>query len=114
MMAGEGQSRISRKKTLSMDEVVSMYIKSMKLSSGLNTQCIFSAWDEASGAAPFTLKKFFRDGRLYITLNSSVVRNQLSFQKEALVEKMNDILSKNELFVRDDEKVSFVKELVLK
>lgn len=106
--------RISRKKPLGMDEIVSMYIKSMKLSSGLNTQRIFAAWDEASGAAPFTLKKFFRDGRLYITLNSSVIRNQLSFQKEALVEKINEILSKDELFTKDDARVSYVNELILK
>lgn len=106
--------RISRKKPLSMEEVVSMYIKSMKLSSGLNTQRIFAAWDEASGAAPFTLKKFFRDGRLYITLSSSVIRNQLSFQKDSILEKINEILSKDELFTRDDERVSFVNELILK
>ena len=97
-----------------MDEVVSMYIKSMKISSGLNTQCIFSAWDDASGAARFTLKKFFRDGRLYVTLSSSVVRNQLSFQKDALIEKMNGILAENELFSKDDPRVTFVKELILK
>lgn len=113
-MGDSSHSRITRKKALSMDEVVSMYIKSMKISSGLNTQCIFSAWDDASGAAQFTLKKFFRDGKLYITLNSSVVRNQLSFQKDALIEKMNDILSRNELFSSDDQRVTFVKELILK
>ena len=113
-MADSTHSRIARKKPLSMDEVVSMYIKSMKISSGLNTQCVFSAWDEASGAASFTLKKFFRDGKLYVTLNSSVVRNQLSFQKDALVEKINGILRKDELFIKDDERVSFVKELILK
>lgn len=97
-----------------MEEVVSMYIKSMKLSAGLNTQRIFSAWDEASGAGSFTLKKFFRDGKLYITLNSSVIRNQLSFQKDVLIEKMNGILSEDELFTKDDARVSFVKELILK
>lgn len=97
-----------------MDEVINLYIKSMKISSGLNTQCIFSAWDDASGAAQFTLKKFFRDGKLYITLSSSVVRNQLSFQKDTIIQKMNEILSRNELFMKDDERVSFVKELILK
>lgn len=97
-----------------MDEVVNMYIKSMKLSAGLNTHRIFAAWDDASGAASFTLKRFFRDGKLYITLNSSVVRNQLSFQKDALLEKMNGILAKDELFTSDDSRVSYVKELILK
>ncbi len=113
-MADNSHTRLMRKKPLSMDEVVSMYIKSMKISSGLNTQCIFSAWDEASGAARFTLKKFFRDGKLYVTLNSSVVRNQLSFQKDALIEKMNSMLAENELFSKDDSRVTFVKELILK
>ena len=106
--------RIARKKALDMEEVVSMYIKSMKLTAGLNTQRIFAAWDDASGAAPYTLRRFFRDGRLYITLSSSVVRNQLSFQSDVLVEKMNSILAKDELFTKDDPRVSYVKELILK
>jgi hypothetical protein len=113
-MEKRGSVRIARKKALSMDELVRMYIDSMRLSPALNTRRIFAAWDEASGAGPYTLKRFFSDGRLYITLSSSVVRNQLSFQSQALVEKMNAILSKDELFARDDARVSFVKELILK
>jgi len=113
-MEKRGSVRIARKKALSMDELVRMYIDSMRLAPALNTRRIFAAWDEASGAGPYTLKRFFRDGRLYITLSSSVVRNQLSFQSQALVEKMNAILSKDELFARDDTRVSFVKELILK
>jgi hypothetical protein len=113
-MEKRGSVRIARKKALSMDEVVRMYVQSMKLAPALNTRRIFAAWDDASGAGPYTLKRFFRDGRLYITLSSSVVRNQLSFQSDALVEKMNAILSKDELFARDDTRVSYVKELILK
>jgi hypothetical protein len=113
-MEKRGSVRIARKKALSMDELVRMYIDSMRLAPALNTRRIFAAWDEASGAGPYTLKRFFSDGRLYITLSSSVVRNQLSFQSQALVEKMNAILSKDELFARDDARVSFVKELILK
>ena len=105
--------RITRKRALSMEELVPMYIKSMKLSAGLNTHRIFAAWDEASGAAQYTLKRFFRDGKLYITLNSSV-RNHLSFQNAELVERINHILSMDELFVKDDPRVSFVRELILK
>ena len=113
-MEKRGSVRMARKKALSMDELVRMYIDSMKLAPSLNTRRIFAAWDEASGAGPYTLKRFFRDGRLYVTLSSSVVRNQLSFQSAALVEKMNAILAKDEFFARDDTRVSFVKELILK
>ena len=115
MMAADKRSYyIKRKEALSMEEVVDEFIKSMKLASGLNTQRIFAAWDECSGAAPFTLKRFFRNGTLYITVSSSVVRNQLSFQKEALIEKMNALLAQDHLFTSDNKSVGFVKELVLR
>jgi hypothetical protein len=97
-----------------MDRLVQDYIKQMKLAAGLNTQRIFAAWDACSGAGPFTLKRFFRSGKLYITLNSSVIRSQLYFQKDTLVEKMNAYLSQDELFTADNRTVSFIQELILK
>ena len=106
--------RIHRKEPMGMDALVKEHIKSMKLSAGLNTQRIFAAWDACSGAAPFTLKRFFRGGKLYITLSSSVIRNQLYFQKAELMEKMNAFLSKDELFTQDDRTVSFIEELILR
>ena len=105
---------IRRKEALTMEEVIEEYIKSAKIASGLNTQRIFAAWDECSGAGPFTLKRYFRGGTLYITLNSSVIRNQLSFQKAELVEKMNATLAGDPLFTSDNRTTGFVKELVLK
>ena len=102
-----------RKTAMSMEEANDMYIREMKIASGLNTQLIFAAWDKASGAAKYTIGRFFRDGKLYITLGSSVLRSQLYFQKDALVESINEILSSDPLFVKDD-KVSFVKEIILK
>ena len=105
---------IRRKEALSMEEVIEEYIKSAKIASGLNTQRIFAAWDDCSGAGPFTLKRYFRSGTLYVTLNSSVIRNQLSFQKEALIEKMNATLAGDRLFTSDNRTVGYVKELVLK
>jgi hypothetical protein len=97
-----------------MDRLVQEYIKQMKLAAGLNTQRIFAAWDACSGAGPFTLKRYFRAGTLYITLNSSVIRNQLYFQKDVLVEKMNAYLSQDELFTSDNRTVGFIENLILK
>lgn len=106
--------RIHRKNAVSMDEIVSAYIKQMKLAAGLNTQRIFEAWDVCSGAGPVTLKRFFRGGKLYITLSSSVYRNQLSFQKEELIRKMNAWLSSDSLFTADNRTVGFIQELILR
>ena len=106
--------KIHRKEAVGMEEIVRQYIQSMKLATGLNTQRVFAAWDECSGAGPFTLKRYFRSGTLYVTLSSSVIRNQLSFQKEALIEKMNACLSGDSLFTDDNRTTGFVQNLVLR
>lgn len=106
--------RIHRKEAVSMDELVKQYIRSMKLAAGLNTQRVFAAWDACSGAGEFTLRRFYRDGKLYITLNSSVIREQLRFQKDDLVEKMNRFLTEDSLFTQDNRTVGYIQELILK
>lgn len=106
--------KLQRKNAISMDELIEQYIRTMKLAAGLNTQIIFRAWDEVSGAGQFTLRKFFRDGVLYITLNSSVIRNQLFFQKADMITRINEVISADPLFVKDDPKVSKVTDIILK
>lgn len=106
--------QIHRKEAIGMDQVVRQYIQSMKLTAGLNTQRVFAAWDACSGAEAYTLKRFFRGGKLYITLGSSVIRSQLYFQRDVLVEKMNAFLAKDDLFTGEDTTVEYVKELILK
>jgi len=106
--------QIHRKEAIGMDQVVREYIQSMKLTAGLNTQRVFAAWDACSGAQAYTLKRFFRGGKLYITLGSSVIRSQLYFQRDVLVEKMNAFLAKDDLFTGEDATIGYVKELILK
>ena len=69
--------RIHRKQALNMEEVIDQYIRSMKLAAGLNTQRVFAAWDEVSGAASATLRRYYRDGVLRVSLASSVQRFEL-------------------------------------
>lgn len=97
-----------------MEELVQQFLRSMKLTAPLNTRRIFEAWDQASGASRYTLRRYFRDGKLYVTLNSSMVRSQLGFQRAVLVEQINEILRKDELFQKDDPSVRYVEELILK
>ena len=70
--------------------------------------------DAASGAGRYTVRRYFRDGKLYITVDSSVVRSQLSFQRDVLLEKINALLAQDELFTCDDPRSGCVKELILK
>ena len=108
------QVRLSRKNAISLEEAMNEFIREMKLSSGLNTRRVFAAWDAVSGASAHTLKQFFRDGTLYVTLSSAVWRRELSLRKASLIAGINDFLAKDFLFVKDDPKVGEVKEIVLK
>lgn len=105
---------IGRKEPQTMDKVMLDYIKEMKLAAGLNTQIIFRVWDEVSGAGKYTVRKFFRDGTLYITLGSSMARNSLSFRIPELIRDMNDRILMDPLFVKDDPRSHLVTKLILK
>ena len=112
-MAG-ANNRIGRKDAQGMSELIAQYIREMKLSSGFNRQRIFEAWDVVSGASRYTIDRFFRDGMLYCTISSSVVRNQLYFQRDVLVKKMNEYIDKDEMFVRDAKDGPVIKNLICK
>ena len=107
-------SRVARKTAIPLSEAIREYLKAARLTAPLNTQRIFAAWDAASGAGRYTVRRFFRDGRLYITVDSSVVRSQLSFQRDVLIEKINALLAQDDLFTRDGDRTDCVKELILK
>lgn len=106
--------RIKRKNAVPLASAIREYLREAHLTTGLNTRLIFATWDEVSGAAPFTLKRFFRSGKLYITLNSSVARSQLRMRKDYLLELLNERLSADEFFTADDCNVSWVDDIILK
>lgn len=107
-------SRLPRKNAVLLGDALKDFLKINRLTTGLNTQLVFEAWDNASGAARYTTRRYYRDGKLYITLSSSVVRSQLYFQRDTLVEKINALLGGNDLFTKDEPNVGLVKELILK
>lgn len=107
-------TRLKRKEAIPLSNALQDFLKVYKLTAPLNTQRVFEAWDQASGAAQYTSKRFYKEGKLYITITSSVARSQLQFQKDVLIEKINAILSQDELFTKDDKLVGYVKQLIIK
>ena len=106
--------RIKRKNAIPLSSAIREFIEGSRLRPGLNTHRIFEAWDAVSGAGPFTIRKFYRSGKLYVTFRSSVISSQLYPRRELLVEKINEYLSRDELFSPEDASVSWVKEIVFK
>ncbi|MBR0030632.1 MAG: DUF721 domain-containing protein [Bacteroidales bacterium] len=106
--------RIRRKNALPLSAAIKEYLQEARMTTGMNNHLVFKAWDEVSGAAQFTIKRFFRNGKLYITTNSSVVSSQLSRQKDFLLEKLNDRLARDEFFEPEDRNASWVEDIILK
>lgn len=106
--------RITRKYPQPMKDVVSDFLREMKLVSGLNTQRIFQAWDEVSGAAMYTSDKYFKDGVLSVRMLSSVARSSLSFQLDHIRTAMNEWLSSDDMFVKDAPETRYVEKIILK
>lgn len=104
--------RLARKEAVGMEELIERFIREMKLSNGLNRQRVYAAWDTVTGAAPYTLSKQFAKGILFVTLSSSVVRNQLFFQRADIARRINETLAGDELFT--GEAAGYVKSVILK
>ena len=106
-------NRIARKEAIPLLEAFKQMFAESGARYSHNTQRIFIAWNEVSGAQQYTIKRFFRDGKLYITRSSSVVCSQLSMQKDVLLKKINAAIAGDELYIgRQNE--GPVKELILK
>lgn len=103
-----------RKGAVEISEVIRGYTRMMRITSALNTRRVFEAWDKVTGAGEHSLRKFFRDGVLHVTLDSSVLRMALQLQKASIINDMNAVLAADDLFTPDDPKAGFVKELNLK
>lgn len=102
-------AKLERKNAEPLEDLLKLFVVSNRLGYGLFNQEVFRAWDQASGAAFHSTGKYYREGVLHVTLNSSLVRSQLAFQREMLVEKINGILQESETV-----KLSGIEEKVLK
>lgn len=114
-MAYDGRSnKLRRKEALGMDELVSQFVREMKLVSGLNRQRASEAWNAVSGAGRYTLSTVYEKRVLTCFISSSLVRNQLYFQRDVLLVRINEFLKADELFADDPDGGPAVKTLVLK
>ena len=106
-------SRLSRKDPQTMDDVITEFIRNMNIAAGLNERLIFNAWDAVSGMADYTVSRYLKNGVLYCSMSSSVVRSRLFPHREELVRKINAYLEQDSLFVRDDPGTGLLKGIVL-
>ena len=114
-MAFDGRhNKLRRKEAVGMEDLMLQYLRDMKLTSGMNRQRATEAWNTVSGASRYTLSVTFERGVMTCAISSSLVRNQLYFQRDVLVQKLNEYLDKDDMVIRDHVKGPIVKELILR
>ena len=113
MGSGSRDTALRRQEAVRMDELVNQFIRDMKLAGGLGRQRVSEIWNEISGAGRYTLDVRFEKGVMTCVISSSVVRNQLYFQRDELLLRMNECLSKDGLFTAGKDGM-IVRNLILR
>ncbi len=86
---------MKRENTQLISDIIKEFIREERLEDGLKRARLFKAWDLVVGeiGAKATTSKYFRDGVLYCTINSSMLRTQMYYRKEDIMAHMNKMLN---------------------
>ena len=81
-----------KKNTQKIDDVIKEYLKALKIDDKLKEVNLIKSWDEVVGKtiARSTKDIFIKDRKLFVKLNSSVIRNELFMLRDGLKKALND------------------------
>ena len=86
-----------RNNTNTIGQIIKKIIRNNKLSKRLDVLNVLDVWNNIIGK---DLEKYikstkFVDDKLYVKLRSSIVRNEMSYKKTQLIQKINKKLNKD-------------------
>ena len=78
--------------TQKIDEVISDYLRELRIEVKLTETGLINAWPEIVGPsiAKQTEKVYIRNGIFYVHVKSPVLRNELSYMKTRIMEVLNE------------------------
>jgi predicted nucleic acid-binding Zn ribbon protein len=81
-----------RKEVKKIDSLLQQFVKAQGLEQGLAEYRLIKSWKELLGITVAKKTKSLRiqNRKLFVTLHSSVVRNELSMIKDSLIPKLNE------------------------
>lgn len=82
---------MKRTQSEQVGQVLRAFLRQYGLESPLNEHRILNAWNEVVGdvAARYTGEMFIKNQCLYVTIRSSIMRNELMMIRKSLVDKLN-------------------------
>jgi hypothetical protein len=85
--------------SVAIKDLMGSFIKENNLSKGMKRISIKESWEQlmGNGVVSYTEKVELKGTTLYVKLSSSVLREELSYGKEKIIEMMNDALGTQEI-----------------
>ncbi len=83
---------MERNHTQSIAEVIRAYLRESKLEQPLKERQLVQSWETLLGksVARSTTRIYIREGKLFVHLSSSVVRNELFMLQDEILKKLNE------------------------
>lgn len=83
---------MERSNTQSMREAIRAFLKESNLEKPLKERQLVSSWESLLGKsiARATREIYIKDGKLYVSLTSSVIRNELYMLQDEIIRKLNE------------------------
>ena len=83
---------MERSNTQSMAEAIRAFLKESKLEKPLKERQLVSSWESLLGKsiARATREIYIKDGKLYVSLTSSVIRTELYMLQDEIIRKLNE------------------------
>lgn len=81
---------------LKISDVLKEFVETNNLQEGLNKVDVKEAWENlmGNGVNSYTTNILLKHKTLYVTLSSSVLREELSYGKEKIINMLNESLNK--------------------
>ncbi len=78
--------------TQPIGEVLKEYIKALKIGPRMKEMHIVNHWEDLMGksVANRTRSVYIKNRTLYVSLKSSVLRNELTMMRQAIIDKLNE------------------------
>jgi predicted nucleic acid-binding Zn ribbon protein len=83
---------LSRHNEHSIKDAIELLLKTYKLDDRLAERRLINSWEEVMGKmiANHTKDLYIKNGQLFVTLDSSALRNELAMAKTKIIKMMND------------------------
>lgn len=83
---------MQRSNTQSIAEAIRAYLRESRLEKPLKERQLLNSWEQLLGksVAKATDKIYLKDGKLFVHLSSSVVKNELYMLQDEIINRLNE------------------------